>query len=114
LWVVYVKGIANGDPEIILAAGLDLAQPRGPSPAMTKVEGLVLSAGGNGQVLSDAGSPGARAVQARNRLLCRFPFAWLTPFRERNKLGNTLSNWRHALGERRAIAWPRGFPGGAS
>ncbi len=45
--VVYVKGIAKGNPETILAAGLDLAQPRGPSPAMTKVEGVVLSAGGD-------------------------------------------------------------------
>jgi len=45
--VVYVKGIAKGNPEIIVGAGLDLAQSRGPSPAMTKVEGVVLSAGGN-------------------------------------------------------------------
>jgi hypothetical protein len=45
--VTYVKGIAKGDANIILAAGLDVAQPRGPSPTMTQVEGVVLSAGGN-------------------------------------------------------------------
>ncbi len=42
--VAYVKGIAKGDPNLILAAGLDVAQLRGPSPAMTKVEGVVLTA----------------------------------------------------------------------
>src|SRR5205085_2353209 len=45
--VTYVKGIAKGGANIILAAGLDVAQPRGPSPAMTKVESVTLSAGGN-------------------------------------------------------------------
>jgi hypothetical protein len=41
----YVATIAKGEEEIILAAGLDVAQPRGASPAMTKVLGVVLIAG---------------------------------------------------------------------
>jgi hypothetical protein len=43
----YVTTIAKGDEEIILAAGMDVQQPRGPSPAMTKVQGVTLSAGGD-------------------------------------------------------------------
>ena len=43
----YVATIAKGDENIILASGLDVAQPRGASPAMTKVQGVVLSAGGD-------------------------------------------------------------------
>lgn len=45
--VTYVKGIAMGDASIILAAGLEVAQPPGPSPAMGKVENVTLTAGGN-------------------------------------------------------------------
>lgn len=43
----YVSTIAKGDANIILAAGLDVAQPRGPSPAMTKIENAKLLAGGD-------------------------------------------------------------------
>ena len=45
--VVYVNGIAKGDASIILAAGLEVAQPPGPSPAMGKVENVKLTSGGN-------------------------------------------------------------------
>jgi hypothetical protein len=41
----YVATIAKGEEDTILAAGLDVAQPRGASPAMTKVLGVVLFAG---------------------------------------------------------------------
>lgn len=41
----YVMTIAKGNPDIILAAGMDVAQPRGPSPAMTQVLNVKLSAG---------------------------------------------------------------------
>src|SRR6185436_18100770 len=41
----YVTTIAKGDASIILASGLDVAEPRGPSPSMTNVEGVVIFAG---------------------------------------------------------------------
>jgi|ERR1043166_5869634 hypothetical protein len=43
--VVYVNGIAKGDANIILAAGLEVAQTPGRSPAMGKVSGVTLRAG---------------------------------------------------------------------
>ena len=51
--ISYVAGIAKGNPSIILQAGLDMAQPAGPSPTMTKVLSVTLTAGemdGTGRV----------------------------------------------------------------
>jgi hypothetical protein len=41
----YVMTIANGNPDIILAAGLDVARGRSPSPTMTQVLNVKLVAG---------------------------------------------------------------------
>ena len=45
----YVGGIAMGDASIILQAGLQVAQPVGPSPAMVKVANVTLTAGDSDQ-----------------------------------------------------------------
>lgn len=41
----YVDGIAMGDAGIILLAGMDVAQPPGPPPTMSKVQTVTLTAG---------------------------------------------------------------------
>jgi hypothetical protein len=41
----YVSNIAKGSAEIIIAAGMDVVQSRGPSPAMTQVLNVKLTAG---------------------------------------------------------------------
>lgn len=41
----YVSNIAKGSAEVILAAGMDVVQSRGPSPAMTQVQNVKLLAG---------------------------------------------------------------------
>jgi hypothetical protein len=41
----YVSNIAKGSAEIIIAAGMDVVQARGPSPAMTQVLNVKLTAG---------------------------------------------------------------------
>jgi hypothetical protein len=43
--VPYVLGIAKGDEAVVIAAGLQPARPRGPSPAMTQVLNVRLTAG---------------------------------------------------------------------
>ena len=76
----YVNGIAHGDANIILLAGLDVAQTPGPSPAMSKVEAVTLTAGpDDGKAFADwKRMLGSRSYEVQTSSNVNDPTLWTT------------------------------------